>query len=75
MLVGEPEHGQDDAFELLSAAVSGVSTNTIQGTAGTTEDMIKYSRNYALLLAKGGAGSIGSGAVVHRDGKRGDYQI
>ena len=39
--------------ELLSAAISGVSTNTIQGTAGTTEDMIKYSWNYALLLAQG----------------------
>ena len=39
--------------ELLSAAISGCSTNTVQGTAGTTEDMIKYSWNYALLLANG----------------------
>src|SRR5699024_609687 len=39
--------------ELLAAAISGTSMNTIQGTAGTTEDMIKYSWNYALLLAKG----------------------
>lgn len=53
MLVGEPGTAKTMLSELLSAAVSGVSTNTIQGTAGTTEDMIKYSWNYALLLAKG----------------------
>src|SRR5688572_19886751 len=39
--------------ELLAAAISGTSTLTIQGTAGTTEDQIKYSWNYALLLAEG----------------------
>ena len=53
MLVGEPGTTKTMLSELLSAAISGVSTNTIQGTAGTTEDMIKYSWNYALLLAKG----------------------
>jgi hypothetical protein len=39
--------------ELLAAAISGNSANTIQGTAGTSEDNIKYSWNYAMLLAKG----------------------
>ncbi|MCM1540844.1 MAG: AAA family ATPase [Blautia sp.] len=53
MLVGEPGTAKTMLSELLSAAISGVSTNTIQGTAGTTEDMIKYSWNYAMLLAKG----------------------
>jgi len=53
MLVGEPGTAKTMLSELLSAAISGVSTNTIQGTAGTTEDMIKYSWNYALLLAEG----------------------
>lgn len=53
MLVGEPGTAKTMLSEFLSAAISGVSTNTIQGTAGTTEDMIKYSWNYALLLAKG----------------------
>jgi len=53
MLVGEPGTAKTMLSELLSAAISGVSTNTIQGTAGTTEDMIKYSWNYALLLAHG----------------------
>ncbi|MDE6963898.1 MAG: AAA family ATPase, partial [Lachnospiraceae bacterium] len=53
MLVGEPGTAKTMLSELLSAAISGTSTNTIQGTAGTTEDMIKYGWNYALLLAKG----------------------
>ncbi len=53
MLVGEPGTAKTFLSELLSAAISGISTNTVQGTAGTTEDMIKYSWNYALLLAKG----------------------
>ena len=53
MLVGEPGTAKTMLSELLSAAISGCSTNTVQGTAGTTEDMIKYSWNYALLLAEG----------------------
>jgi MoxR-like ATPase len=53
MLVGEPGTAKTMLSELLTAAISGTSTNTVQGTAGTTEDMIKYSWNYAMLLAKG----------------------
>ena len=53
MLVGEPGTAKTMLSELLSAACCGTSTNTVQGTAGTTEDMIKYSWNYALLLSKG----------------------
>ena len=53
MLVGEPGTAKTMLSELLAAAICGDSTNTVQGTAGTTEDMIKYSWNYALLLAKG----------------------
>lgn len=53
LLVGEPGTAKTMLSELLSAAISGVSNNTIQGTAGTTEDQIKYSWNYALLLAEG----------------------
>ena len=53
MLVGEPGTAKTMLSELLSAAVSGSSTNTVQGTAGTTDDNIKYSWNYALLLANG----------------------
>jgi len=53
LLVGEPGTAKSMLSELLAAAISGVSTNTIQGSSGTTEDQIKYSWNYALLLAEG----------------------
>jgi MoxR-like ATPase len=53
MLIGEPGTAKSYLSELLAAAISGDSTLTIQGSAGTTEDTIKYSWNYALLLAEG----------------------
>lgn len=53
MLVGEPGTAKTYLSELLTAAISGDSSLTIQGTAGTTEDQIKYTWNYALLLAEG----------------------
>jgi MoxR-like ATPase len=53
MLVGEPGTAKSMLSELLAAAISSVSTHVIQGTAGTTEDHIRYSWNYALLLAEG----------------------
>ena len=53
MLVGEPGTAKSLLSELIAAAVSGESTLTIQGGAATTEDQIKYSWNYALLVAEG----------------------
>src|SRR6478609_1507715 len=53
MLVGEPGTAKSLLSELLAAAVSGTSNLTVQGTAGTTEDHIRYSWNYALLIAEG----------------------
>ncbi len=53
MLIGEPGTAKSYLSELLAAAVSGDSTLTIQGSAGTTEDNIKYSWNYALLVSEG----------------------
>ncbi len=53
MLVGEPGTAKSLLSELLAAAVSGDSTLVIQGGAATTEDQIKYSWNYALLVAEG----------------------
>ncbi|GAB2925737.1 ATP-binding protein [Streptomyces mayteni] len=53
LLVGEPGTAKSMLSELLSAAVSGTSALTVQGTAGTTEDQLRYGWNYALLLAKG----------------------
>lgn len=53
MLVGEPGTAKSLLSELIAAAVSGTSTLTIQGGASTTEDQIKYSWNYALLVNEG----------------------
>ena len=53
LLVGEPGTAKSMLSELLAAAVSGDSTRVVQGTAGTTEDHLKYGWNYALLLAQG----------------------
>lgn len=53
MLIGEPGTAKTMLSELLSASICGISTNTIQGSSATTEDMIKYSFNYAILLDKG----------------------
>lgn len=53
MLVGEPGTAKSLLSELLTAAISGRSTLTIQGGASVTEDQIKYSWNYALLVNEG----------------------
>ena len=53
LLVGEPGTAKSLLSEILAAAVSGDSTLTIQGGAATTEDSIRYSWNYALLVAEG----------------------
>ncbi|MCJ8313401.1 MAG: AAA family ATPase [Pseudomonadales bacterium] len=53
LLVGEPGTAKSLLSELLSAAICGDSQKIIQGTAGTTEDHIKYAWNYALLLSDG----------------------
>src|SRR5436853_9949 len=53
MLVGEPGTAKSWLSEHLSAAVSGTSALVVQGTAGTSEEHIKYGWNYALLLAEG----------------------
>ncbi len=53
LLVGEPGTAKSMLSELLSAAISGDSTITVQGTAGLGEEQIRYTWNYALLLAEG----------------------
>jgi MoxR-like ATPase len=53
LLVGEPGTAKSLLSELLAAAICGSSTLTIQGSAATTEDQIKYGWNYALLLNEG----------------------
>lgn len=53
MLIGEPGTAKSWLSEHLAAAICGKSTYLIQGTAGTTEDQIRYSWNYALLVSEG----------------------
>jgi MoxR-like ATPase len=53
LLIGEPGTAKSLLSELLSAAIHGDSGKIIQGTAGTTEDQVRYSWNYAMLLANG----------------------
>jgi MoxR-like ATPase len=53
LLIGDPGTGKSWLAELLAAAISGNSTHVVQGTAGTTEDHIKYSWNVAMVIANG----------------------
>ena len=53
LLVGQPGTAKSMLSELLAAAVSGDSRMTVQGTAGTTEDQLRYGWNYALLIDRG----------------------
>ena len=53
LLIGEPGTAKSWLSEHLTAAINGDSTKVIQGPAGTTEEQIKYSWNYAMLIAKG----------------------
>lgn len=53
LLIGEPGTAKSWLSEHLAAAINGDSTKVIQGTAGTTEEHIKYSWNYAMLIAQG----------------------
>lgn len=53
LLIGVPGTAKSWVSEHLAAAISGDSTRLIQGTAGTSEDAIRYGWNYARLLAEG----------------------
>lgn len=53
LMVGEPGTAKSMLSELFAAAISGNSTLTAQGTAGSTEDQLLYSWNYAMLIANG----------------------
>ena len=53
LLVGDPGTGKSWLSEHLAAAITGNSTLVIQGTAGTTEEHIKYSWNIARVIAEG----------------------
>ncbi|MCY9591975.1 ATPase [Paenibacillus chitinolyticus] len=53
LLIGEPGTAKSWLSENLTAAIHGDSSKVIQGTAGTSEEQIRYSWNYAMLLAQG----------------------
>jgi MoxR-like ATPase len=53
LLYGLPGTAKSWVSEHLSAAISGTSTMLIQGTAGTSEESVRYGWNYARLLAEG----------------------
>lgn len=53
LLLGVPGTAKSWVSEHLSAAISGDSTMLVQGTAGTSEEAIRYGWNYARLLAEG----------------------
>ena len=53
LLYGVPGTAKSWVSEHLAAAISGDSTLIIQGTAGTSEEQMRYGWNYAELLSKG----------------------
>src|ERR1041385_1034899 len=53
LLLGVPGTAKTWVSEHLAAAISGDSTLLVQGTAGTSEEAIRYGWNYAQLLAHG----------------------
>jgi MoxR-like ATPase len=53
LLMGEPGTAKSWLSEHLAAAINGDSTKVVQGTAGTTEEQIRYTWNYAMLIARG----------------------
>lgn len=53
LLFGVPGTAKSWVSEHLAAAISGDSTRLIQGTAGTSEEQLRYGWNYAQLLAHG----------------------
>ena len=56
MLVGDPGTAKSMLSELLTAAATGSTELLVQGSAGTTEDHVRYGWNYALLIAEGPTG-------------------
>lgn len=53
LLLGVPGTAKTWLAEHLAAAISGDSTLLVQGTAGTSEETLRYGWNYAELLARG----------------------
>lgn len=65
LLLGVPGTAKTWVAEHLAAAISGDSTLLVQGTAGTSEEALRYGWNYARLLAEGPSrGALVPGPVM-----------
>ncbi|MFO0757971.1 MAG: AAA family ATPase [Byssovorax sp.] len=73
MLVGEPGTAKSWLSEHLSAAISGTSALVVQGTAGTSEEHLKYGWNYALLLAEGPSAKALVPSPIYRAMREGKF--
>ncbi|MCF4124411.1 ATP-binding protein [Methylobacterium sp. SyP6R] len=66
LLLGVPGTAKSWVSEHLAAAICGTSRLIVQGTAGTSEEAIRYGWNYALLLAKGPSREAVVGSPIMR---------
>jgi len=71
LLLGVPGTAKTWVSEHLAAAVSGDSTLLVQGTAGTSEESLRYGWNYARLLAEGPGPAALVPSPVYRAMERG----
>ncbi len=71
LLLGVPGTAKTWVSEHLAAAISGDSTLLVQGTAGTTEETLRYGWNYARLLAEGPSKEALVPGPVYRGMERG----
>ncbi len=71
LLLGVPGTAKTWLSEHLAAAISGDSTLLVQGTAGTTEETLRYGWNYARLLTEGPSREALVPGPVYRGMERG----
>ena len=71
LLLGVPGTAKTWVSEHLAAAISGDSTLLVQGTAGTTEETLRYGWNYARLLTEGPSPAALVPGPVYRGMQRG----
>ncbi len=71
LLLGVPGTAKTWVSEHLAAAISGDSTLLVQGTAGATEETLRYGWNYARLLAEGPSTDALVPGPVYRGMERG----
>jgi MoxR-like ATPase len=72
LLLGVPGTAKTWLSEHLAAAISGDSTQLVQGTSGTPEEAIRYGWNYARLLADGPSRAALVASPVLRAMERGE---